>query len=344
VVRRVAEGANRAAETARPPPMGTQGRAVRDLEQHLAAWREAKLVTAKQAAGIEEFERAREREETGRGILIAEAVGYVGAALAVAAVAILLGQQWDALNVGGRLAIVALLTVIVAGAGAALRGSDRAPIMRLVSVLLTAGVAGIAWLAGIISDEVLGWAGENVALGVGTVALALSLLLYSWRERALPQLAALASAILVVSAIFARPGMGDSAVWAGLAVWSVGAAWVLLGLGRWLRPEAIAVGFGAAVALIGVQVASFDDLRVIMILLGLATAGALLWRGVAAAETYLVTIGAIGVLVFVPQLVIELFGDAVAALVSMLVVGLGLVLLAVRLARGRKPKDAESAS
>ena len=59
-------------------------------------------------------------------------------------------------------------------------------------------------------------------------------------------------------------------------------------------------------------------------------------RAVALEATYLVAIGAIGVLVFVPQLVIRAFGNTVGALVTMLVVGLLLVLVAVRLVRGRR--------
>ena len=73
-----------------------------------------------------------------------------------------------------------------------------------------------------------------------------------------------------------------------------------------------------------------------MLTIGLVTAGALLARAVALEATYLVAIGAIGVLVFVPQLVVRLFGKGVGALVTMLVVGLLLVLVAVRLVRGRR--------
>ncbi len=311
-----------------------------DLDGRLRSWREAGIISDKQVAAIAAFE-AKESPDQGRGILLAEALGYVGAAIAVTAAAILLGDQWDALNLGGRLGLIGLLTAIVAGAGFALGGSDSAPIRRLVSLLLTAGIVGVGWIAGIVSDDVLDWTTPNSMLAVGLVALVLATGLYLWRPRALAQLAMLASTLTIVGGVFTRPGLDDSSVWLGLTLWAVGIGWALLGLGEWLRPTVVAAGFGAVVALVAAQIGSDGDARPAMLALGLATAGVLLARGVARAEAYLVTIGALGVLVFLPQLVIDIFGNAIGAIITMLVVGLLLVVVSVRLARGRAASAAE---
>ena len=311
-----------------------------DLNERIAAWRAAKLLTDKQASAIAAFEAARAPEasvpeDASRVVLLAEALGSVGAAIAVTAVATLLGNQWHDFNLGGRLALVALLTAIVAGAGFALRGSSRAPMRRLVSLLLTAAILGVAWIVGIVANDALDWSSAAVMLSVGGSSLALSAMLYRWRKRALPNVAMLASALVIVGGLFAWPGLDPSPTWVGLSMWAVGAAWALLGLGHWIRPEGVAAGFGAVVALVAAQVSSFDDSRLAMLSVGFATAGAALAWGVARGATYLVTIGALGVLVLLPQFVTHIFGSTAAVLVTMLVVGLLLVVVSVRVARGR---------
>ena len=314
-----------------------------DLNQRIAAWREAKIVTEKQASAIAAFEAARAPDvgpgagdhEHGTGVLLAEALGYVGAAIAIAAVVILLGNQWDSLNLGGRLGLIGLITAIVSGAGVALRGSVGAPVRRLVSLLLTAGVGGVAWIVGIIASDVLKWGSASSLLAVGVSSLILSGALYRWRPRALPQVAALASALIVVGAIFDRPGLNGTSTWLGLSMWAVGVAWALFGLGGWLRPTPVAVGFGSVVALISAQVGSTGDQRLALLFVGLATAGALLARGGGRGAAYQVAIGSLGLLTFLPQVVVHLFGTAIGAMVTMLVVGLILVVVSVRLARGR---------
>jgi hypothetical protein len=323
-----------------------------DLNQSLATWREAKLLTEKQVAAITAFEvsqtPARGASETapehGTGVLLAEALGYVGAAIAVAAVVILMGSQWTNLNVGGQFGLIGLITVIVSGAGVALRGSERAPIRRLVSLLFIAGIGGVAWMVGIVSNDVLHWADSSTVLAIGACSLILSGALYRWRERVLPQVAALASALIIVGAVFDRPGLNGTSTWVGLAMWAVGVAWALLGLGGWLRPTPIAVGFGAVVALIAAQIGSVGEQRLALLLVGLATAGALLARGVGRAAAYQVALGSIGVLVFLPQVVVHIFGSAIGAMVAMLVVGLLLIVVSVRLARGRSPRGGAAAS
>ncbi len=309
-----------------------------DLGARLEAWRSAKLVTAKQAAAIREFEAAKVAAEPrpSRGGPLAEAVGYVGAAIALAAVAILLADRWKDLNLGGRVGIVGLLTLVVASAGFALRRSDMAPLERLVSVLLTASVLGATWIVGILVSEATAFRAYDVALVCAGSALAMSVALYRWRARALPLLAMLASSLAIVIATFARPALSQEDMWGGVAAWALGVFWVMLAWGRWLKPEPIAAAAGSLLAIFGAQAGSPDGSQLAMLVVGLVTAGALMTRAVLVGTTYLVAIGAVGVLIFLPQVVIHVFGNTIGALVSMAAVGLLLVLVSVRLARGRK--------
>jgi MFS family permease len=311
---------------------------MQELGAQLEAWQAAKLITAKQGAAIREYEAARIAPvpHPSRGGPLAEAVGYVGAAIALAAVAMLLADRWKDLNLGGRIGIVGLLTLVVASAGFALRKSDKAPLSRLVSVLLTASVLGATWIVGILVAELSALHAYDVALVCAAAALAMSVALYRWRARALPLLAMLASSLAIVIATFARPALSQEGTWGGLAAWALGAFWVLLAWGRWLKPEPIAAAAGSLLAIFGALAGSSGESRLAMLVVGLVTAGALMTRAVLTNTTYLVGIGAVGVLIFLPQVVIRIFGNTIGALVSMAVVGLLLVLVSVRLARGRK--------
>jgi hypothetical protein len=213
-----------------------------------------------------------------------------------------------------------------------------------VSLLLTAAVLGVAWIVGIVAHDALHWNGSGVMLAVGGVALALSVFLYRWRQRALPNVAMLASVLVIVGGLFAWPGLDPAPLWVGLSMWAVGAAWAMLGLGAWIGPQRVAAGFGVVVALVAIQVASFDHARSAMLSVGIATASAAIAWGVVRATSYLVTIGALGVLVLVPQLVTQAFGSTAEVLVTMLVFGLLLVVLSVRVARGRSVPAKRDAS
>jgi hypothetical protein len=314
------------------------GGAMDDLETRLKAWQAAKAITAKQAAAIREFERAKvpPGPPPSRGGPLAEAVGYVGAAIALAAVAMLLADRWKDLNLGGRIGIVGLLTLVVASAGVALRKSDKAPLERLVSVLLTASILGATWIVGILVSEATALRGYDVALICAGAALAMAVALYRWRARALPLLVMLASSLAIVVAVFARPALAGEGMWGGLSAWALGTFWVMLAWGRWLTPEPIAAAAGSLLAIFGALSGSSGESKFVMLTVGLVTAGALMTRAVLRNTTYLVGIGALGVLIFLPQVVIHVFGNTIGALVSMAVVGLLLVLVSVRLARGRK--------
>jgi hypothetical protein len=311
---------------------------MRNLEAQLKDWQDAKLLTAKQAAEIAEYERrpSAPAPSEGRAAPVAEAIGYVGAAIAIAAVGILLGDRWGDLNFGGRLTIVTLLTVVVAEAAFVLRGNSREPIQRLVSVLAVGSLGGVAWLTAIVITEETAWQMRDVMLTVSLVVFAFAVPLYMVRRRAFPQLAAFVSLVVLSSVVFARPVFTGGVSWGAIMVWAVGVAWVLLALGGWHIPDELAIATGSAAALIGATTAAAGDGRAWLLWLGLATATALVWRGVAMDQTLMVGLGAIGVLIFVPQIVLWVFPEGSSAIVAMLVTGLLLVIFSVGIARGRR--------
>lgn len=306
----------------------------RRLGEQLRSWRDAGLLSAEQAERIAEHEQARERGRRRSGAT--EAVGYIGAALAVSAVLLLISRMWDDLAVGGRLALTVLLTVAVVAAGQVLRNTGEAAIERLVSVLWLAGIAGTGWAAWVAADDLLALRRDDVSLTVALAVAVVAALLYAVRRRLLLQLATLAGCVGVTLVLLERPALPPDAEWWGLSLCALGLAWALLGAGGWLHPPAPAEAAGAALALVGTQVGSFGDVRVPMLVLGVLLAAALVGLAVARDGVHRLAVGALGLFVLVPQLVFELFGDAIGAPATLLVVGLLLVLLAVGLGRVRR--------
>jgi hypothetical protein len=339
-----------------------EGSDVDTLTDRLDAWVDAGLVSPDQAARIIAFEAdgshhtgwspavasaSRDTEQrtshatrpgpgSSNRTSIAEAIGYVGAALALGAISLLLGQLWADLLVGGRLALVGVLTVAVFGAGLGLRGSSQPAMQRLTSVLLTATVAGVGWFAAVVADDVLelGWDASGVTVGAAMLLVAAAL--YLWHGGALLQLATLASALLTAGMSLSLSALTPDPVWYGVTFATIGVVWFLLAAGAWLTPRALGEITGALVALAGVQVAASDGPTVVVLAVGILAAGGLVWLAVRRDQLRHLVVGALALFVLAPRLVFELFGDAIGAPATLLLIGLLLVLLAVGLGRARR--------
>ncbi|MEX0831426.1 MAG: hypothetical protein WD007_02380 [Nitriliruptoraceae bacterium] len=305
-----------------------------DLAGALERWRAAGLLTGDQAAAIAAFEQAPATAPT-RSTTGAEAIGYVGGALALGAVGLLLGNVWSDLLIWGKVAILVLLTVALGGAGLALTSKSVPSIRRLSSVLLTATVGGVAWTAATVASDLLAWQDAAVATTVGGAATAVAVVFYAMRQRALLQLALVASVLVLVVSLVSHAQLPSRPVWYGLLVASVGAAWLIASRGGWLSPTIVADIAGSGLVLIGAQVATIDPRNVLTIGAGVVVAGLIVGVAVRADMLHLLVVGAIGVFVLLPQLVFEIFGDVVSAPAVLLIIGLLLVLLSVGLGRAR---------
>lgn len=320
-----------------------------ESEAAIERWREAGLLDDDQAAAIAAFERDRVatvgNDDRGRrrGVSV-EAIGYVGGALAVGAVALLLGDVWDQLVSLGRITILALVTLLLGAAGLALRTATAAPLRRLASALLAIAVGGVAWTAGTMADDLVDVHQRVVVLVASGAALVAAVPLYAVTRRALVQVALLAAAVATALAALSQPTLTPDALWFGLLAWGIGLAWVLLGWGGWLVPAKLAEILGGVLALLSLQVASFDVARSPALVLAVCTAVGLIVLAVLNDRVHHLVVASIGLFVLVPQLVFELFGDAIGAPATLLVIGLLLVLLAVGLGRAHREVREEGRS
>ena len=226
--------------------------ALRDLEQHLDEWRDAGLLEPRQLEAIEHFEEEHHPVEQPRRIpVVAEAIGYLGAALAGAAVMFFAINQWDQWSDTTRVAVLTVATLVAFAAGWFTRISDEPAIRRLSTVLLTATVGGTAATAVILGSDVLDLRDSIAAQYAGGAALVVAFGLYLYRRHMLLQLAMLGAALLTILPGFDRVSMDTRQLWSGGTLIALGGTWFVLGWREILTPGRGARIVGPVVALMG---------------------------------------------------------------------------------------------
>jgi hypothetical protein len=331
------------------------------LEQQLAAWERAGILTPEQCERIRLFEaapretsasgtsstsRSSERSNPGRDERrddrrgrISEIVGYVGAAFAVGAVGLLFQQIWDRFEPWAQVTLVLLLATTAIAAGAALVRRPGLPLRRLTAILWLSGVAAGSWAAALVGTNLLGLREERLALLVGLTIVAGGAVLLRIGGHAVLQLASAVGLIVtVVSAVSLLSPLPPAPTTYGVLLIGGGIAWALAGGGGWLGPVRTAEVAGSVLALIGSQVFAAGDGRLAGLFVGLVIAAIVVASSLVGDRPHLLLVGAAGLFVIVPRLVFELFADTIGAPATLLTVGILLILLATGLGRVRSSR------
>jgi hypothetical protein len=302
-----------------------------DLDRMLERWTDADLISSDQAHAI----RAAETRAgfTSSGIpALAEVIAYVGAIFALSAVGFIASRIWSNLAVGEQLGLVALVTGLLWAGGWWLRGSNIPVRHRLVTVLWFLSAGGMAWFADIAATDL--WDVEDgYALIIG---LALSLyagLLYLYRRTSLQQIAVAGGVGFLCGGLSDIAG-GDS--WFGWCLWIAGVAWIALTRIDKLTPGRTGFALGAVGALTGAQAVAlqfFENPNGWGLALGLLSAAALLYLSVLFAEMVLLGLGAVGLFIFLVQIIGEYLADGLGAPLALLVAGTALLAVALVVVR-----------
>lgn len=312
-----------------------------ELSERLDRWVARELITAEQADRIlaDEQRDAAVAPAAQRGpSMVGEALGYVGGVLVLVAAGVITARYWAGLGVAGRLSIVFGAAAVLLAAGAAVRarsGTDpqqAGPGQRLRSVCWLLSTAALATGLSLLGDEILHLSEDDQALlvGAGTACCAAVL----WRvHRAILQHAALVVSLAgTAGAAAAHLPVADEKV-IGLAVWGVGAVWLLLGWGAVIGPRQASYLIGGVVAVAGAVLTVSVDWGAA---LGLATAAVLIAAGAWMRDLVLLGVGAVATLLTVPPALGLYFPDSLAAPLALLVVGVLLVGGALYLMRRRR--------
>jgi hypothetical protein len=301
-----------------------------DLSAKLRRWVEAGLIEPEQAEAIEAHER--EHSPPPRRIsLVTEALGYVGAVLALAGLSVALANVWVDLTPLTRSMVLFVAAAVFLVAGWPMRGSQEPALARLSSVLWFLSTGALAWALLVLAlDELdLDDAEASALMGAGTALYALTL----WRiqRRSLQQVALLfGGAQALLSGIAVTGDDVDGWVF-GLVLWLAGLAWVSLARVEVMVPADTAFVLGGFLMLVGpgIGAGDFDWLFI----LAFVTAGGLMIASVALERTSLLALGTVGMFVYLIWAVVKYFGDSLGVPLALTLAGV--LVLAVAIVAGR---------
>jgi uncharacterized membrane protein len=263
-----------------------------ELDQMLQRWEARGIITAAQAEEIRRHETSVRPKQ--RIPLIAEALGYLGAALVLSAALALAAQLWSELDVAVRIAILLAVTALLLFAGWSIRSSVEPAFRRLASFLWLAAVAGAGYLADVVATDALDIeTGFSIVIGIAMTALAAAL--WSLRRTA-PQLVGVFAGIAFLIAGISDLLGGNDAF--GILLWVVGVVALISARLNFISPERTALALSSIAVLVGAQWAAFElfsDTEGWGLALGLASALALQGLSVAWRSLVLLAFGSAGV-------------------------------------------------
>lgn len=313
------------------------------LERALERWRDADLLTEEQVSDIRTWEdehpgdRASSTATDGRSdsgsSRVAEGLAYVGAALALGAGFALFGELWADFGTAARIGLLAVGTALLGTGAFALRDRVEGSLYRLATVLSALTVVGVAATVAVTMVELTtvddGW----IAVAAGLSALAVGTPVHLARE-SWPTTLALGAALL--TAVFGAESLFDlldGPLPPGITLMGIGLAWAAAGWSGLARPRSAFEVTGLLAGGFGVQLLAFEDLTVVALVVGLLVAGGAMAVGLNEDRTSPAVLGGLGITVYAPQLVFELFGETVGGPLALFVGGISLVTVAVTILR-----------
>lgn len=239
------------------------------VADELRRWVDAGLVSEEQARAIATFEggpattaaaaptaatagppEATEDDQARRRRVppVAEALGYLGGVLAIVGLASLLVRYWSDMETAGRVGLAGVGAVLSGVGGALVTQRSDPALDRLRGFLWLLSGAATALVAGVVAADGFGTSAPMV-VALGSAAAALhGGVLWAWRQdRPVQQLTTLAGAVVAAGAFVATVAEGA----AGLAVWSLGAVYLVAGLRQGTPRPLLTQVVGAASLVVG---------------------------------------------------------------------------------------------
>jgi hypothetical protein len=311
---------------------------VPELERQLHRWVHEGFVSEETAGRIWAFERgsptaagmpAARAGRPRRVPVLTEVIGYLGAALAAAAVAAFVGQVWEDLETWQRAAVPAAGVVVFLAAGSAIRRSREPAVVRLASLLGLVATASAGWLTSIVAAEVADLSDREVLLATGATVAICGGALFTYRRWPLLQPGLVAGLGMLLAAAFY-----DDALWIGVALTALGVAWAALGALRPVEPVGFTVAIGSLLVLIGPSVMA-DDWTGGGLLVGVGCAAGVVALGALLRQGPVIGIGVVGLFGYLVGTISHFLEGSAATAIGLLVTGVALMALAIVAMRAR---------
>ena len=310
----------------------------------LDEWVGAGLIAPDQAARIRAYEVARHdwppRFTTATApagpagtSLVVEALGYVGGVIMLVGAGILLGLVWEDIPVALRLVLGAATALALVAAGLAVPDRLGEAAGRLRSVLWLLAVAATATFFTLVSIDVLDRYDEDALLVIFPPTALVAAVLWWMRRTWLQQLALLVSLVLSAAAVGVQVAESDPVP--GISVWVLAVAWTAVAWTGRIQPRTTGMAFGGVAAIFGAMTTGSE----LGIVLGLATAVAMLALALYERSLPLLAVAAFGLLQGAPRAAFEWFPGRLSASLTLITVGSLLVGAAVWVARHRVGKE-----
>ncbi|HVV37910.1 MAG TPA: DUF2157 domain-containing protein [Acidimicrobiales bacterium] len=296
------------------------------LEEELARWTARGAISREQADAIRNIEQEVAAVPRGRIPLVAQAIGFLGGALAVIAGIVATSRFWDDMPTAARLGLVGAVAVLLVVVGRVVRRDEEPALANLGSFLWLLAMGCVAFWVGIFATDVVNLEGADVATAIGVVSLVVAGALWRWRAAPLQHVATFAALALSVASV-AGHVEHVGALFVGIALWAVGVSWIVLAWMGVVSPAPVAYVVGALVA-IGAGGAVGADGRWGDIL-AVATVVAFLAASVPTRSMVLLWVGVLGIFQAVPTAITRHFGDSLGAPLILFLVGLSLIGAAV---------------
>jgi hypothetical protein len=298
------------------------------VAEDLNRWVGAGLIDSVTAEAIEQFEDERSSQRgVGRGM---EAIAYLGSSLILIAASLLAIEFWDEIAPWGRLALTAGATTVLVGVGWLLGRSSEPAAQRAQAFAWFLAAFGVALSASVAADDIAAIESQDAFLYAASISFLATIVLW-WFRRSILQLVALALGAFTTD-VAALSRIDSAPDWVfGLSFAVLGGVWLLLTWIGALTPRRTSY----AIAGVGLLLISFPEaLEMPWPLIGLVVGLALMGISVLLKETVLLGLGVVGLFVYIPMTIFELFGETVGVPFALLVTGLvllGLVLGTLRL-------------
>lgn len=274
-----------------------------------------------------------------RPSLLTEAIGYVGTILVLAGTSTAVGQRWKDIPNGGRLAILAGVTVAFLGIGVLARSAQRAPLRRLTGVTWAVSVAGFAGSAGVL-NEIGDTSSHTAFLTIATPSAAYAAVLWSMHRHAIQHAVMFAGVLIGTASVIADLVDRVESWMIAVPIWAIALAWAAAGWWRRIEPWFIAVPLGLLVALIAPAGIETSGAR---FGLGLFTAAAVMSASVASDFVPGLAMAAVALLGYLIGSVTYYFGDTLGIPITLTIAGLAVLVLAAAGTRWNSTRHGQSA-